>query len=308
MILITGAAGFIGSKVAHKFIELGFETITIDNLSTGRKENIPKETHLIEGSCGDKSIIDKLNSYKIDGIIHIAGQSSGEVSFDNPAYDLESNTLSTILLLDFARRKGIKRFVFASTMSVYGDQVNLPVTEGLITNPKSFYACGKLASENYLKIYAHLGIESTALRLFNVYGPGQNLDNLKQGMLSIYLAQAINDNEILVKGSKDRFRDFVYIDDVVNAFVLVFCKTWKKYDAYNICTGKPTTVNDLLLGIQNNLGKEVNILFKEGTPGDQFGIYGSYDKINKDYAWQPNISISEGLHLMVDWAKSEQYD
>jgi UDP-glucose 4-epimerase len=308
MILITGAAGFIGSKVAHKFIELGFETITIDNLSTGRKENIPKETHLIEGSCGDKSIIDKLNSYKIDGIIHLAGQSSGEVSFDNPAYDLESNTLSTILLLDFARRKGIKRFVFASTMSVYGDQVNLPVTEELTTNPKSFYACGKLASENYLKIYAHLGIESTALRLFNIYGPGQNLDNLKQGMLSIYLAQAINDNKILVKGSKDRFRDFVYIDDVVNAFVLVFCKTWKKYNAYNICTGNPTTVNDLLLGIQNNLGKEVNILFKEGTLGDQFGIYGNYDKINKDYAWRPNISMSEGLFLMVEWAKSQQYD
>jgi UDP-glucose 4-epimerase len=308
MILITGAAGFIGSKVAQKFIDLGHETITIDNLSTGRKENIPKETHLIEGSCGDKSIIDKLNSYKIEGILHIAGQSSGEVSFENPAYDLESNTMSTVLLLDYARKKGIKRFVFASTMSVYGDQEMLPVTEESIPNPKSFYACGKLASESYLKIYASFGIETTVLRLFNVYGPGQNLDNLKQGMLSIYLAQALNNEEILVKGSKDRFRDFVYIDDVVEAFIKLYLRTWKGYNVYNICSGKPTTVSDLLHGIQLHIGKEVNILFEVGTPGDQFGIYGSYNKISNDYSWKPNTFNSEGLKLMVNWAKSQKHD
>lgn len=306
MILITGAAGFIGAKVAQKFIDLGYETITIDNLSTGIKENIPKGTILIEGSCGDKSIIEKIESYSIDGILHIAGQSSGEVSFENPAYDLESNAMSTVLLLDFARKKGIKRFVFASTMSVYGDQEILPVTEESIPNPKSFYSCGKLASENYLKIYANFGIETIALRLFNVYGPGQNLDNLKQGMLSIYLAQALNYDKILVKGSKDRFRDFVYIDDVVEAFVSLYLSSWKGYNVYNICSGKPTTVSDLLHGIQHHIGKEVNILFDEGTPGDQFGIYGNYDKIMRDFSWKPTTYLNEGLKMMVEWALNKR--
>jgi UDP-glucose 4-epimerase len=302
MILITGAAGFIGSKVAQKFIELGYETLTVDNLSTGVKQNIPNKTIFIEGSCGDKNIIDQLDSYPIEGIVHIAGQSSGEVSFENPLYDLESNTISTILLLDYALKKGIKRFVFASTMSVYGDQINLPVYEESATNPQSFYACGKLASENYLKIYSNLGIKTTALRLFNVYGPGQNLDNMKQGMLSIYLAQAINKNEILVKGSKDRFRDFVYIDDVVDAFTTVYLGVWNKYNVYNICSGAQTNVNELLQRIQDNLGRQINILFQEGTPGDQFGIYGSYEKINLDFSWRPSTYLAEGLRKMVEWA------
>ena len=308
MILITGAAGFIGSKVAHKFIDLGYETLTIDNLSTGIKKNIPKETVFIKGNCGDEKTINKLKEYPIEGIIHIAGQSSGEVSFENPVYDLESNTISTILLLDFARRNGIKRFVLASTMSVYGDEVILPVTEESITNPKSFYACGKLASENYLKIYTNFGIESTSLRLFNVYGPGQNLDNLKQGMLSIYLAQALNKNKIIVKGSKDRFRDFVYIEDVVNAFVSLYFEPWKQYNIYNICSGKPTLVSELLEAIQLNLGKKVNISFQDGTPGDQFGIFGSFDKINKHIDWKPKVYLNEGLKLMVDWALNKKND
>lgn len=302
MILITGAAGFIGSKVTQEFINLGYEIVTIDNLSTGKKENIPDGTIFIEGSCGDKNIIAKLDAYSIDGILHIAGQSSGEVSFENPSYDLESNTMSTVLLLDFARRKGIKRFVFASTMSVYGDQKNLPVSEDANTGPKSFYANGKLASESYLKNYSYFGIESTSLRLFNVYGPGQNLHNLKQGMLSIYLAQAICKEEIIVKGSIDRFRDFVYIDDVVEAFIKLYFGTWHGYNIYNVCSGRPTKVSELLKVIQNNLCKQVNILLDDATPGDQFGIYGNYDKILRDYSWRPTTDLRDGLKKMVEWA------
>jgi UDP-glucose 4-epimerase len=210
--------------------------------------------------------------------------------------------MSTVLLLDFARKKGIKRFVFASTMSVYGDQTYLPVKESSCVDPKSFYACGKLASENYLKIYSNFGIESTALRLFNVYGPGQDLENLKQGMLSIYLAQAISKGEILVKGSKERFRDFVYIDDVVNAFVKSYFGEWKGFNVYNVCSGKPTMVSELLDRIQESLGKEIGTLLSDGTPGDMFGIYGNYDKINSDFSWKPTTFLNDGLKKMVDWA------
>lgn len=303
MILITGAAGFIGSKVAQKFIELGNETITIDNLSTGKKENIPKETILLQGSCGDPDVIKQLESYTLEGIIHIAGQSSGEVSFENPAYDLESNTMSTVLLLDFARRKGIKRFVFASTMSVYGDATTLPVTENSALNPKSFYACGKLASESYLNIYSKNNIECIGLRLFNVYGPGQNLDNLQQGMLSIFLAQALKSSSIVVKGSSNRFRDFVYIDDVVEAFRLLYFSTYSGFKLYNICSGKPTKVIDLVNNILEKLEIDIPVIYEGNTPGDQFGIYGSSKALFRDHGWEPTISFDKGLEETVKWAK-----
>lgn len=304
-ILVTGAAGFIGSAVATKLNALGFKTITVDNLSTGELAIVPKETIFIEGNLGKQETIDKLNEYTISAIFHIAGQSSGEVSFENPSYDLESNTESTILLLKFAKEKGIKNFVYASTMSVYGNQLMLPVNEASIPSPTSFYACGKLASEHYLKIYSSLGINSVALRLFNVYGPGQNLKNLKQGMLSIYLAQALLNKNIVVKGSADRFRDFVYIDDVVNAFIQAYdySKT-NKFGIFNISTGKPTYVYQLLEGIQNALEDEVTVSIIEGTPGDQFGIFGSSWLAKTELNWQPKTEFAEGMVSMVNWAKN----
>ena len=136
--------------------------------------------------------------------MHIAGQSSGEVSFENSIYDIESNVISTLCLLDYAVKTGCKRFIYASTMSVYGEQGNKEqFSEVDVARPKSFYAVGKLASEHYLRIYQEQhGIKYTALRYFNVYGEGQNLANLKQGMISIYLKQFIDDTfkEVQVKG------------------------------------------------------------------------------------------------------------
>lgn len=308
MILITGAAGFIGSKVAQKFNEIGFKTITIDNLSTGSVKNIPKSTIFIEGSCGEQEVIDKLDQYPIEGIIHIAGQSSGEVSFEDPAYDLESNTLSTILLLRYARLKGIKRFVFASTMSLYGDMSTLPVSEEAETLPKSFYACGKLASEHYLRIFSEYNLETIALRLFNVYGPGQNMKNLKQGMLSIFLAQALNSSKIIVKGSGERFRDFVYIDDVVEAFRIAYFATYKSYNAYNVCSSKPIKVTQLIRKILAELKLDLPVEYFENTPGDQFGIYGSYTKIKTELGWSPQVEFDPGLKKMIQWCKNDLDD
>jgi len=177
--LVTGAAGFIGSAVARALVDAGNNVVTVDNLSTGNKDNIPDYVTFFEGDCQDKKIIDKLLVYKFDAIFHIAGQSSGEISFDNPVYDLQTNTQSTLLLLQFALKMGCKNFIYASTMSVYGEQPDGQVAESAILMPKSFYGIGKLASENYLRIYGQYGIKTTALRLFNVYGPGQNMGNLR---------------------------------------------------------------------------------------------------------------------------------
>jgi UDP-glucose 4-epimerase len=302
--LVTGAAGFIGSKVAEKLQFQGHFVVTIDNLSTGYESAIPKGVIFINGDCQDIEIINKLKEYKFDAIFHIAGQSSGEISFDDPVYDLQTNTQSTLLLLKYCLETGCKRFIYASTMSVYGDQEVLPVHEYYTPMPKSLYGVGKLASEHYLRIYAQYGVNTTALRLFNVYGPGQNLQNMRQGMVSIFLAQALKQGSIHVKGSSDRFRDFIYIDDVVDAFIRVGnLHATDAWSCFNVCSGIKTSVGELVDTISGLMKEKISVRYEGSTPGDQFGITGSFDCLNKQTGWQPTQTLKDGLEKMVNWAK-----
>ena len=298
--LVTGAAGFIGAALAKQFIEKGSKVVTIDNLSTGFRESIPEGVIFIEGNCQDRCIINQLNSYQFDAIFHIAGQSSGEISFEDPVYDLQTNAQSTLLLLKYALKTNCKKFIYASTMSVYGDQPDIPITEEASTLPKSFYAVGKLASEYYLKIYSKYNIDVVALRLFNVYGPGQNMENLKQGMISIFLAQALSNKHISVKGNPERFRDFVYIDDIVDSFKIILEANELGYRCYNISTGVRTTISDLLHKIITCLPFEVSVEYSGSTPGDQFGIYGDANKIAKELGWKYQIDLNQGLKKMIN--------
>ncbi len=302
--LVTGAAGFIGAAIAKKLIEEGNLVVTIDNLSTGKENAIPQGCVFIKGNDYDEAVIKQLDAYRFDSIIHIAGQSSGEVSFENPVYDLQTNVQATLMLLDYARRTDCKEFIFASSMSTYGDHEDPLVSECTPSIPKSFYAVGKLASENYMRIYSDMyGVKCTALRFFNVYGIGQNLDNLKQGMASIYLAMAIRDHHIVVKGSKDRFRDFVYIDDVVDAVCKSICRTkGNNYDVYNVSNCRKVHVYEIVDMIEQALPYKVTHEYVGGTPGDQMGVYGVNTKIFNDLGWFPKTSFEEGMKQMIEWA------
>ena len=302
--LVTGAAGFIGSRIAAALLQRGCEVVTIDNLTTGKRENVPDGCVLIEGDVFARKIIDSLEQHRFDGILHIAGQSSGEVSFDDPVYDLQTNAQSTLMLLDYAKKTGCRNFLYASSMSTYGDHENPLVDEESKTQPKSFYAVGKLASENYMRIFTGFGIQCTALRFFNVYGVGQNMDNLRQGMASIFLAMALKDRHVLVKGSKDRFRDFVYIDDVVDAVLKALHREQgEAFEVYNVSTGIPQTVETIIETIRKVLPYEVAVEYTSSTPGDQFGIYGSNEKIRKELGWTPQIDFQTGMKKMIEWAQ-----
>lgn len=300
-ILLTGGAGFIGSVIASKLIAQGDSVTIIDNLSTGFLANVPSKATFIEGDASCLATIKKLNN-KFDAILHIAGQSSGEISFENPVNDLNSNTISTLSLLNYAVATGCKRFIYASTMSVYGEIKGIEqFSENDDVNPKSFYAVGKLASEHYLKIYNHeYGIDYTSLRYFNVYGAGQNLENLKQGMVSIYLKQFIDDKykTVKVKGSLDRFRDFSYVDDVADVTIESINHSGFYNDTFNIGSGIKTTVRELVESIRQILNSSKEIVVSEGTLGDQFGIYANNQKLTKIYK-QKFIPFKKGLEKMI---------
>ena len=205
------------------------------------------------------------------------------------------------MLLNFARENECKEFIYASTMSVYGEQPDLPVKENAYLRPKSFYGVGKIASEHYLRLFQEYGMNCTALRLFNVYGPGQNMENLRQGMVSIFLAQAIKKKHVHIKGSPDRFRDFIYIDDVINAFIAAFEKKIHRYDELNISTGIKTTVGELINKIVNNLPFNVTIEYTGSTQGDQHGIVGDISQTKKILNWEPKITLKSGIKLITSW-------
>lgn len=299
--LVTGACGFIGSKLAERLISLGHSVVTVDNLSTGFIENLPSNVELIEGDCFCPKIISKLYDYKFNAIFHIAGQSSGEISYDDPVYDLQTNTQSTVMLLKLARDTDCKKFIYASSMSVYGDTEIQPVSETFELKPKCFYANGKLASEFYLRTYSGFGIQVTSLRLFNVYGPGQNMANMRQGMISIYLSQVLKNNHIIVKGNGERFRDFIFIDDVVNAFCEILNRENTGYDCFNVGTGNSVTVKQVLDCIIKLHGEAITVEYTSGTPGDMHGIEADISKIVHETSWNPKTNFKQGIKMMYDF-------
>lgn len=301
--LVTGAAGFIGSAVAKRLIDMGHDVVTIDNLSTGKRESIPDGVGFIEGDVFDEAVIKQLESRHFDAVMHIAGQSSGEVSFEDPVHDLKTNAQSTLMLLDYAKKNNVRDFIYTSSMSVYGQPDDPFVAEDRLPTPLSFYAVGKLASEHYMRIYADDDLRCTSLRLFNVFGPGQNLSNLKQGMASIFLAMVLDDQHVIVKGALDRYRDFVYIDDVVESLIASVDRSGKPYECFNVSTGVRTTVEGVIGSIQDCLpDKKIAVECVDGTPGDQHGIYGDNSKIRAELGWAPTMLFDEGMKEMVEWA------
>ncbi len=305
--LVTGAAGFIGSVIARRLLSQGHEVWTIDNLSTGYKDNLPQGIHFINGGCQEEKSIRQLNGTVFDAILHIAGQSSGEISFDDPVYDLRTNTESTLRLVKYALANGCNRFIYASSMSVYGSVPEEAINETYVPSPLSFYGVGKLASEHYLRIYASKGLKATALRYFNVYGPGQNMANLRQGMVSIYLAQLIKDEKVVVKGDLDRYRDFIYIDDVVNVTVNAINNENSFGNIYNVGTGVQTTVKELLETMKKESGIDKEIQIEGNTPGDQKGIFADMSLAKKDLNFEAENNLESGLTKMIEWAKSFQW-
>ena len=305
--LVTGVGGFIGAAVTARLIEAGHGVVGVDNLTTGYPENIPAGTEFFKADCQDASLYQRLPQRKYDAILHIAGQSSGEISFDDPVYDLRTNAESTLHLLKFALKTGCTRLVYASTMSVYGMQPDRPVQEDAPCFPHSFYGVGKLASEHYLRLYEQYGIASTALRLFNVYGPGQNMANLRQGMVSIFMAMMIADGRVQVKGSPDRYRDFVYIDDVVDAFLLCLENSEAaRAGVFNIAGSGKVTVGELLAKMAalqtGRTGEEPEIRFEGSTAGDIPGIHADLGHAAKVLGYTPKVSLDDGLARMYAWA------
>lgn len=301
-VVVTGVAGFIGSALAISLLAKGYKVIGVDDFSLGKSENVPEGLEFIRGNLIDKQTIAKMSGRKISTIYHLAGQSGAELSFSEPIFDLQSNVQSTLTLLNFMRKNGIPKIVHASSVAVYGNTAkNVEVLdESMNTLPNSPYAISKRSAEIYLEqLSDQYGVKSASLRLFNVYGPGQDLARMNQGMLSIYLGQAIENGRVLVKGSKNRFRDFVHVDDAVRAFELVADQMTQAHTILNVSTGVKTTVAGALDLLDQEFSGSLEISFTDETAGDIFGTLGSSQKIRELTDWAPTVDFSDGYREMI---------
>lgn len=300
-VLVTGVAGFVGAHVAKRFLDEGFLVVGVDDFSSGRLENIPAGLDFIQGNLALPSTIASLPK-DCNLILHLAGQSSGEISFDNPLSDLEKNTVSSLNLIRYGIQNNVERLVYASSMSVYGSTGEEPVLESHACSPLSCYGVSKLAVEGYLRVFKDV-LPSVCMRMFNVYGPGQDMANLRQGMVSIFLAQALATGKIEVKGNTDRFRDFIFIDDVVEAWYRAATYPSVSGQALNIGTGVRTTVASLLAQLSDIIPGTSHFINGE-TLGDQSGIYADTQKIESYLGMRSFISLELGLRRFLEWAKS----
>lgn len=297
--VVTGAAGFIGNAVARRLHRDGVEVVAIDDFSSGTHEEIAVGFPVIRCDARDERALNSVLPQKIDTIVHCAAQSSGEVSFDDPWDDMTRHVHATIRLLEIARARGVRHFIYTSSMAAYGQCQDLPVLESYPLVPLSFYGAGKAATENYVRIFTQGNMAFTILRPFSVYGPGQDFTNLRQGMISIYLAQLLQTGRVVVKGSLERFRDFVYIDDAVEAYIAVLNSSASFSQTFNLSSGTPTTVREVLdiLLTEAGFGWEV-IEEVPGTPGDQFGMFGDNRSIFQALDWVPTWSLARGIRSM----------
>jgi len=305
-IFVTGIAGFIGSSLAKHLLTLGHYVKGIDNYSTGNPKNLDKSIECKDGDIRDSNILKELlNDYDI--IIHLAAQTSGEKSFEIPEYDIETNIIGSLNIYEFSKICNAKLIINMSSMSVYGNVTkNKIISEDYITNPISVYGNTKLTAENILGLLSKRdNIPLINLRLFNAFGPGQNLDEMKQGMISIYLSYLLKYDEITVKGSLKRVRDFIYIDDIISSIVSIINSDKFETNTFNISTGTLTSVADVIKILKSISGIDKPIVQYDNIPGDIFGFGGSYKKIKQKFDWDPKYSLEHGIKTMMEFYKGK---
>ena len=302
--IVTGGAGFIGCHLAERLVAEGHEVLVLDNLSSGFLHNVPKGARMCWADLSHEDGCKRIPWDGADAIFHLASHVGQELSFERSGYDFRTNGLATMFLLEWARKHVVPTFVFASSMNLYGHSKVEFVDETMPVDPPSPYAVGKLASENLLTIENRVsGMKAVSLRLFNIYGPRQDMQNMKQGMVSIFSEFVARNEPVGVRGPGERFRDFVYVDDAVDAFVRSLDAP-DGHSVYNVATGKKTTVRELVSAIVASYGHDPEtypVTFGDPTPQDQFGLYGDASKINAELGWKAGTSLADGLAVMSPW-------
>ena len=302
--LITGGAGFIGSNIAIEILRRGDQVRILDNFATGRKQNIAAVTgnfELVEGDIRDFwTVAEAMQG--VDYVLHQAALPSVVRSVKNP---LTSNTVNidgTLKVLEAARQAGVKRVVFACSSSVYGESPTLPKVETMKTDPLSPYAVSKLAGEEYCKVYHRLyGLETVALRYFNIFGPRQDPDSQYSAVIPRFIKAVLMGQQPVIYGDGEQSRDFTYIGNAVSANLIACTDVNAVGKAYNIACGQRFTLNQTLAYVQDILGKRVTTKFVDPRPGDIRHSLADIEAAKRDLGYTVDFDFKTGLRETVAW-------
>ncbi len=319
-VIVTGGAGFIGSHLVKSLAKDGYKVIIIDDLRTGKEENIEivkkeltdegnsdaaRNIEFIKGSITDKKLIEQIfKNNTIDYVFNLAALVSVAESMEKPELTVEINTKGVLVLLEQARRNGIKKFFHASSAAVYGDSPKIPKVETMRPEPKSPYAITKLDGEYFLEMYRlEYGMPTVSLRFFNVYGPRQDPKSQYAAAIPIFIWRALQNKEIIIFGDGLQTRDFIYVEDIVRAIKLVTIERPEAHWVYNAARGGRITILELAKKIIQLTGSSSRIVHDKPRPGDVRHSQASIKRIKK-LGFKPQVTLEEGLRRTIEFFKN----
>lgn len=308
-VLVTGGAGFIGSHLVDKLVQLGAKVKVLDDFSTGKRENIAHlldgKLELIEGSLTDAETVRRAVE-GVEVVFHQGALPSVARSVEDPLTTHQVNATGTLLLLLASRDAGVGRVVFASSSSIYGDTPTLPKREDMTPNPKSPYALSKLIGEHLCRLFWELyGLETVSLRYFNIFGPRQDPASQYAAVIPRFVTALLKGERPVIYGDGEQTRDFTFVENCIQANLLAATKPNVAGEVFNVGAGVQTSVNDLFRLIRSLIGADdIEPIYAPPRPGDVRHSLAEITKAERLLGYKPVVSLEEGLKLTIDWFRN----
>jgi UDP-glucose 4-epimerase len=305
-VLITGGAGFIGSQIASKLLSQGEQVDIVDDLSTGILENIAPGASFFHLDISDHSSMFTVFKENYDAVVNMAAIINTKVINTDPQRFIKVNISAPVMLMQMSLEARVKKFINASSMAIYANSKVRRMTEEALPCPITPYGWGKLMMEYYSKMISSSNMQVINARLFNVYGPHQNMENVSNGFFRMFFNMVYHRQPVISRGPLERFRDFVYIDDVVNAISSLLAKPICDHETYNICSGEKTTIRQLLSLMIKGLGMDPNtypVTVEKQQADDIWGMCGDYSRLNNEFGWKPKVNIRQGVKETIKWCR-----
>jgi UDP-glucose 4-epimerase len=301
--LVTGGAGFIGSHIAERLVRSGHEVVVLDNFTSGKRQNLASfesDVRVLEGDIRDPEHVARA-AEGCDVIFHEAAIVSVPYSVDHPLETHDVNILGTLRVLEAARAAKVRRVVFASSAAIYGDEPTLPKVETMLPSPIAPYGVEKVTAEHYLRAYSVLyGVETVALRYFNVFGPRQDPSSPYSGVISVFVDRALGNKTLTIFGDGMACRDFVYVGDVVDANVAAATREGVSGEVFNIARGARTTLDELAAMLGRVVGRPLSVAHAAPRAGDIVESVADVTRARVRLGFQAAVSVEEGLAKLVE--------